>query len=190
MAKMLISVSAAALVLLLVFLYGVWKYQEQTDNITFNHKPVNPDILPADVPLEKRSSDTIQEIAEYAKEQAPLHLPEVENIQPVPPPAVVVVTPPVVEPVEQPTVPEVAQNVQPVPQPVVEPPTNLQERSPILDVENPIVQPPPEAFEVDIPTNISRPSEPEHDSEYGVRHSPDNPGRILRDKRYNRNDAD
>lgn len=180
---MLISVSAAALLLLLLFAYGLWKYQGQSDNITFNHHHVNPDIPPA-ANLEKRSSDTIEEIAEYAKGAVASHTPPAANpLQQAPAVAQVVQVVP-----EQPFVPQPPENPQQDSQ-VYEPPEPLQQRAAILDVENPIVQPPLEAIDVDIPDDISRPSEPTYDSEYGVRHSPDNPGRILRDKRYRRNAA-
>ena len=183
---MLISASAAALLLFLLLLYGLWKYQYRSDNIQFTHQPINPDILPADANLEKHSSDTIEEIAEHAKQEAVMHTPPpVTNPPPqAPAPAQMVQVVP-----EQPYVPQPPQNLQPDSQQVYEPPEPLQQRAVILDVENPIVQPPPEAMDVDIPTDISRPSEPTHDSDYGVRYSPDSPGRLLRDKRYRRNSA-
>jgi hypothetical protein len=44
-------------------------------------------------------------------------------------------------------------------------------------------------IDVDIP-DISRPSGAEHESDYGVRYASDSPGRMLRDKRYERNAND
>jgi hypothetical protein len=77
---------------------------------------------------------------------------------------------------------------------IYEPPQELVQRSEILDVENPIVQPvqptqqPP--MDVEIPDNIPHVDTSDNKSDYGVRDSDLPPGRVLRDKRYNRNESD
>lgn len=183
---MLISAGAAMVILLLLGLYGAWRYQHRNDEVHFEYREINPDVYPVEAAPVKHSSDTIEEIAEHAKEEAVLHTPPpVTN----PPPQVPAAAQMVQVVPEQSYAPQPPENLQQDSQQVYEAPEPLQQRAVILDVENPIVQPPPEAMDVDIPTDISRPSEPTHDSDYGVRYSPDNPGRILRDKRYRRNAA-
>jgi hypothetical protein len=89
---------------------------------------------------------------------------------------------------------------------IYEPPQQLVQRSEILDVENPIVQPvqpvqPPMDVEnpivqpVQPPMDVEIPNIPHVDtsdnkSDYGVRDSDISPGRMLRDKRHNRNESD
>jgi hypothetical protein len=73
---------------------------------------------------------------------------------------------------------------------IYEPPQELVQRSEILDVENPIVQPTQPPIDVEIPDNIPHVDTSDNKSDYGVRDTSHPPGRMLRDKRYNRNESD
>jgi hypothetical protein len=167
------------LVLFAIFFIGRWAYQNSsetnTDDVNFKHREIDPDVLPVGADTDKHPSETLQETAEYAKEQSLF------------PPSAVTTPPPISLANQAAQTPYQQQPVQNA-QPIYEPAQILQQRSPLLDVENPIIEPTQQAQDVDIPDrNI--PSLTDDKSDYGVRYATNSPNRGLRDKRYKRNSS-